>query len=116
LMEGKSLEQARQELVQQGKSDAETRWLAPFKVCPGNRPSNTILMQRLTPQALGALTALYEHKVFVQSVLLQMNAFDQWGVELGKVLSTNVYKALTASESCTAFDASTNALINRVRG
>ena len=116
LMEGKSLEQARQELVQQGKSDAEARWLAPFKVCPGNRPSNTILMQRLTPQALGALTALYEHKVFVQSVLLQMNAFDQWGVELGKVLSTNVYKGLTASESCTAFDASTNALINRVRG
>lgn len=115
LMEGKTLKQAQDELLQQGKGKDEAHWLAPFKVCPGNRPSNTILMQKLTPATLGALTALYEHKVFVQSVLLQMNAFDQWGVELGKVLSTGVYKALTASESCSSFDASTNHLINRVR-
>jgi glucose-6-phosphate isomerase len=73
------------------------------------------MMRQLTPATLGALTALYEHKVFVQSVLLNMNAFDQWGVELGKVLSSGVYQALTAGSSCTRFDASTNALINMVR-
>lgn len=115
LMEGKSQMQAHAELLQQGTPAAEAQWLAPFKVCPGNRPSNTIMMRRLTPATLGALTALYEHKVFVQSVLLNMNAFDQWGVELGKVLSSGVYQALTAGSSCTRFDASTNALINMVR-
>ncbi|MES2606615.1 MAG: glucose-6-phosphate isomerase [Pseudomonadota bacterium] len=115
LMEGKTREQAQQDLLQQGKPESDARWLAPFKACPGNRPSNTLLMQKLTPSTLGALTALYEHKVFVQSVLLQMNAFDQWGVELGKVLGTGVYKALTSAEPCSSFDASTNALINSVR-
>ncbi len=115
LMEGKSQMQAHAELLQQGTPAAEAQWLAPFKVCPGNRPSNTIMMRQLTPATLGALTALYEHKVFVQSVLLNMNAFDQWGVELGKVLSSGVYQALTAGSSCTRFDASTNALINMVR-
>ncbi len=114
LMDGKSQVQAHAELMQQGKSAAEAAWLAPFKVCPGNRPSNTILMRQLTPETLGALTALYEHKVFVQSVLLNMNAFDQWGVELGKVLSTGVYKALTANAACKSFDGSTNALVNMV--
>jgi glucose-6-phosphate isomerase len=115
LMEGKSQMQAHAELLQQGTPAEEAQWLAPFKVCPGNRPSNTIMMRQLTPATLGALTALYEHKVFVQSVLLNMNAFDQWGVELGKVLSSGVYQALTAGSSCTRFDASTNALINMVR-
>ncbi len=115
LMEGKSQMQAHAELLQQGTPAAEAQWLAPFKVCPGNRPSNTIMMRQLTPATLGALTALYEHKVFVQSVLLNMNAFDQWGVELGKVLSSGVYQALTAGSSCTRFDASTNALINMAR-
>ena len=115
LMEGKSQMQAHAELLQQGTPAAEAQWLAPFKVCPGNRPSNTIMMRQLTPATLGALTALYEHKVFVQSVLLNMNAFDQWGVELGKVLSSGVYQALTAGSSCTRFDASTNALITMAR-
>jgi len=116
LMEGKSQVQAHAELLQQGNSAVEAQWLAPFKVCPGNRPSNTIIMRKLTPATLGALTALYEHKVFVQSVLLNMNAFDQWGVELGKVLGSGVYQALTATGACMRFDGSTNALVNMARG
>ena len=89
--------------------------LAPHKVVPGNRPSNTLLLQKLTPQTLGALIALYEHKVYAQSVVLGLNAFDQWGVELGKALGNRVYSAITAAQDCTSFDASTNQLINRVR-
>jgi glucose-6-phosphate isomerase len=115
LMVGKSLQEAQQELLQQGISKTDTERLAPHKVCPGNRPTNMLTMQQLTPATLGALIALYEHKVFVQSVLLGINAFDQWGVELGKALSNGLYQALTASVTCTAFDASTNALINRAR-
>jgi len=115
LMDGKSLEQALAELRAQGMSEAEAQALAPHKVIAGNRPSSTLLLQQLTPQTLGALTALYEHKVYAQSVLLQLNAFDQWGVELGKVLGSGVYAAITAADDCTAFDPSTNALVNRVR-
>lgn len=115
LMDGKTLEEVIADLGKQGLDDQQCQRLAPHKVCPGNRPSNMILMQKLTPETLGALTALYEHKVFAQSVLLGINAFDQWGVELGKVLSTGIYKAFEASAACTAFDASTNALVNKVK-
>ncbi|MES2624147.1 MAG: glucose-6-phosphate isomerase [Pseudomonadota bacterium] len=115
LMNGKSLAQAKVELLKQGLSDADAAALAPHKVIPGNRPSNTLLLAKLNPESLGALTALYEHKVYAQSVLLQINAFDQWGVELGKVLSTDIYKAVTAKTTCTSFDASTNALINKIK-
>jgi len=116
LMDGKTLEQATAELLAQGLDAEQAAALAPHKVVPGNRPSSTLLLQQLTPATLGALTALYEHKVFAQSVLLGINAFDQWGVELGKVLGKGTYDALTAAEDCTAFDGSTNALINRARG
>lgn len=115
LMNGKSFAQATAELLSQGLTETEAATLAPHKVIPGNRPSNTLLLAKLTPESLGALTALYEHKVYAQSVLLQINAFDQWGVELGKILSTDIYKAITANASCTTFDASTNALINKVQ-
>jgi glucose-6-phosphate isomerase len=115
LMNGKTLEQAEAELLKQGLPLAEARALAPHKVIPGNRPSTTLVLDMLTPNSLGALVALYEHKVFAQGVLLGINAFDQWGVELGKVLSTGIYVALTAPEPSTRFDASTNALINRVK-
>ncbi len=115
LMDGKTLEQATLELREAGMDAAKAAALAPHKVVPGNRPSNTLLLQKLTPHTLGALTALYEHKVYAQSIVLGINAFDQWGVELGKVLSTCVYSELAAPHECTAFDASTNALINRVR-
>ena len=115
LMDGKTLEQALAELRAQGLGVSEAAALAPHKVIPGNRPSNTLLLQKLTPETLGSLIALYEHKVYAQSVVLGINAFDQWGVELGKILSNDVYKALTDTQGCTRFDASTNALINRVR-
>lgn len=115
LMDGKSLEQALVELRELGMSEDKAAPLAPHKVVPGNRPSNTLLLQKLTPQTLGALIALYEHKVYAQSVVLGLNAFDQWGVELGKALGNRVYSALTAAQDCTGFDGSTNQLINRVR-
>ena len=114
-MDGKTLAEVSADLRRQGLDEAACARLAPHKVCPGNRPSNMILLQKLTPAALGALVALYEQKVFAQSVLLGINAFDQWGVELGKVLSSSVYKAFGAEGSCSAFDASTNALVNRVK-
>lgn len=115
LMDGKSLAEANAELRAQGMSAENAGELAPHKMIPGNRPSSTLLLQKLTPGTLGALVALYEHKVYAHSVLLGINAFDQWGVELGKVLSTGIYKAITASEPCTAYDGSTNALIEMIR-
>jgi glucose-6-phosphate isomerase len=115
LMNGKSFTQAKAELLAQGLGESEAGMLAPHKMIPGNRPSNTLLLAKLDPEALGALIALYEHQVYAHSVLLQINAFDQWGVELGKVLSTDIYKAITADAPCTAFDASTNSLINKIK-
>ena len=87
----------------------------PQRVMPGNRPSNTILMDRLTPQALGALIALYEHKVFCQAVIWHINPFDQWGVELGKELGKSIYEAITGKAPDTAPDASTSHLIQDYR-
>jgi glucose-6-phosphate isomerase len=85
--------------------------LIPHKLIPGNRPSNTIVMEQITPHTLGALIALYEHKVFVQGVVWGINSFDQWGVELGKQLSHKVYDYLTDSSLPLDQDASTNGLI-----
>jgi glucose-6-phosphate isomerase len=88
----------------------------PHRAFEGNRPTSTILAERLTPAALGALVALYEHKVFVQGAIWRINSFDQFGVELGKVLATRITPELTASaEPPLAHDASTNALIRRFR-
>jgi len=86
----------------------------PFRSFEGNRPSNTILADRLTPAALGALVALYEHKVFVQGAIWGINSFDQWGVELGKALATRIAPEL-AEDAALAHDSSTNALIRRFR-
>jgi glucose-6-phosphate isomerase len=115
LMQGKDLAQATAELQVQGLDASSAALLAPHRVVPGNRPSTTFLLDKLTPHSLGALTALYEHKVYAHSVLLGLNAFDQWGVELGKVLGKGIYQAITADVECHAFDASTNGLINRVK-
>jgi glucose-6-phosphate isomerase len=112
LMSGKSLTEAKQELLKKGLTQSEVDRLAPHKVIPGNRPSSTILMQEVTPASLGALIAAYEHKVYAQSVILGINAFDQWGVELGKVMSKDIFEALNETSSIKRFDASTNALIN----
>jgi glucose-6-phosphate isomerase len=90
--------------------------LVPHRTFPGNRPTNTILAHRLTPAVLGALVALYEHKVFTQGAIWQVNSFDQWGVELGKVLANRIIPELQAEgEPGLAHDASTNALIERYR-
>lgn len=88
--------------------------LTPYRICPGNHPSNTLLAERLTPETLGQLVALYEHSTFVQSVIWDINAFDQWGVELGKTLAQHVISQLHAqAESESGFDSSTNSLIRR---
>lgn len=115
LMQGKTETAALEALLAQGLSREAALQLAPHKAITGNRPSSTLLLEKLTPQTLGSLLALYEHKVYAHSVLLGINAFDQWGVELGKMLGTGTYQALIAPEACSAFDASTNNLINMVR-
>lgn len=112
LMVGKTLEQATDELIKKGLSAQEAQALAPHKVIPGNRPSNTLVMEELNPTTLGALIALYEHKVFSQSVIWGINAFDQWGVELGKQLSADIYQAMSQKEDVSAHvDASTAHLL-----
>ncbi len=105
---GKTLEEVRAE----GAPD----WLAPHRTFPGNRPSNTLFLEELSPAALGALVALYEHVVFVQGTVWNVNSFDQWGVELGKVLAQRIVPELEAGrEPALGHDASTNALIRRYR-
>ena len=116
LMLGKSLAEAEAELRAKGMDEAGVQRLAPHKVVPGNRPSNTLAMERISPRRLGALIAMYEHKVYVQSVLWGINAFDQWGVELGKELGKSVYQSLTDWEPAPAADGSTQGLVNYFRG
>lgn len=115
LLQGKSLEQAKQELLDGGYNEKQAELIAKHKVIPGNRPSSTLVMEELSPKNLGALTALYEHKVFVLSVLSNTNAFDQWGVELGKQLSGPIVSALrNRDEDKSLLDASTQQLIDRL--
>lgn len=116
LMLGKCRTEAENELRAQGLPEAEVQRLAPHKVIPGNRPSNTLVLERISPRRLGALVAMYEHKVFVQSVIWGINAFDQWGVELGKELGKGVYQRLTGWDQPPAEDASTQGLIDFFRG
>jgi glucose-6-phosphate isomerase len=116
LMLGKTRAEAEAELRDKGASEEDVQKLASHKVIPGNRPSNTLVVERISPRRLGALVALYEHKVFVQSVVWGINAFDQWGVELGKELGKGVYNRLVGSEESAAEDASTQGLINYFRG
>ncbi len=115
LMDGKSQKEAFHELVSQGMDEAQAYQLAKHKVIAGNKPSNTLLLDSLCPQTLGSLVAIYEHKVFVESVIWNINAFDQWGVELGKQLGEKLYTALSSADKCAAFDPSTNGLINYCR-
>ncbi|USD38202.1 MULTISPECIES: glucose-6-phosphate isomerase [Ferrimonas] len=115
LMAGKTLEEARQELLDKGIDPQAAETLAPHKVMPGNKPSNTLLMDKLTPATLGALVALYEHRTFVQGVIWQINSFDQWGVELGKVLGNSVLDDLESATPKLNQDASTVELIKIFR-
>ncbi len=113
LMRGKSLQQAEEELREQGLTEAQISQLAPHKEIPGNRPSNSIILDQLDPHRLGALIAMYEHKVYVQSVIWGINAFDQWGVELGKELGDEVYQLLDNTRLQPDIDASTIGLVKR---
>jgi len=115
LMHGKTEAEARTELAGEGLSGTELEQLLPHKVFPGNRPTNTILFNKLDPHTLGAIIALYEHKVFVQGAIWNVNSFDQWGVELGKQLAKTIATELQGSKECTAHDSSTRQLINTVK-
>lgn len=115
LMLGKTEAEARAELVAQGLSGEALEALLPYKIFPGNRPTNTLLFEKLDPYTLGMLVALYEQKIFVQSVVWNINAFDQWGVEFGKQLANKLLPELRSKETVTTHDSSTNNLINLFR-
>jgi glucose-6-phosphate isomerase len=112
LMLGKTKEEARAELEQQGLSGEALEKLLPHKVFEGNRPTTSIMFNKLTPNTLGKLIALYEHKIFVQGMLWDINSYDQWGVEYGKQIAQQILPQLTNAEVITNFDSSTNGLIN----
>jgi len=112
LMMGKNEHEVRAELVEEGLSDDDLEALLPHKVFPGNKPTNSILFQKLTPHALGGLIAMYEHKTFVQSIIWDVNAYDQWGVELGKQLARKILPELDDYEDVKGHDSSTNGLIH----
>jgi len=118
LMRGRTEEEVREELAAEGKTNVEIDALSPHKVFPGDRPTNSIVMEKLTPETLGALIALYEHKIFVEGVIWGINSFDQWGVELGKALAKNILPELgplgAKKPAATGHDASTKGLIDRI--
>ncbi|MBO0663620.1 glucose-6-phosphate isomerase [Jiella sp. MQZ9-1] len=115
LMKGRSLDEARQQLLEAGKSADDAERIAPHRVFSGNRPSVTILYAKLDPKTLGALIALYEHRVFVEAQLFGINAFDQWGVELGKELANNLVPVVTGEASADDRDASTKGLVAAIQ-
>ncbi|HAO2509427.1 TPA: glucose-6-phosphate isomerase [Escherichia coli] len=112
---GKSREVVEQEYRDQGKDPATLDYVVPFKVFEGNRPTNSILLREITPFSLGALIALYEHKIFTQGVILNIFTFDQWGVELGKQLANRILPELKDGKEVSSHDSSTNGLINRYK-
>jgi glucose-6-phosphate isomerase len=115
LMKGKTPEEARAELVAQGMSGVELEELVPHKTFPGNRPTNSLIYPKLTPEILGSLIALYEHKIFTQGAIWNVNSFDQWGVELGKQLAKVILPELKSEAAVQSHDASTNGLINTIK-
>ena len=112
LMKGKTAEEVRAEMQRAGLSEDRIARLLPHRVFEGNRPTNSILVRRITPRTLGCLIALYEHKIFVQGILWDINSFDQWGVELGKQLAGVILPELVAPGEVTGHDGSTRGLIN----
>lgn len=109
---GKSREAVDQECSAAGKTPEQVQHVAPFKVFEGNRPTNSILLRKINPYSLGALIALYEHKIFTQGVIFNIYTFDQWGVELGKQLASSIWPEITGKNRVTIHDSSTNGLIN----
>ncbi|MBK4714869.1 MULTISPECIES: glucose-6-phosphate isomerase [Tenebrionibacter/Tenebrionicola group] len=112
---GKTREEVEQEFRDGGKDPAQLENVVPFKVFEGNRPTNSILLREITPFSLGALIALYEHKIFTQGAILNIFTFDQWGVELGKQLANRILPELGDNKVITSHDSSTNGLINRYK-
>ncbi len=112
LMMGKTADEARAELEKEGKTPEQIAALTPHKVFAGNKPTTSILCKQITPQTLGSLIALYEHKIFVKGAIWNLNAFDQWGVELGKQLANRILPELQTVDAVSSHDASTNGLIN----
>lgn len=112
LMKGKSLDEVKTEMANAGKSDEEIDKIAPHRVFEGNRPTNSILVKKITPYTLGMLVAMYEHKIFVQGSIWNIFSFDQWGVELGKNLANGILPELIGNEDVKSHDGSTNGLIN----
>jgi glucose-6-phosphate isomerase len=115
LMNGKTEEVVIDELKKAGKSDEEIEKIAPFKVFEGNRPTNSILVKKITPRTLGSLIAMYEHKIFVQGIIWNIYSFDQWGVELGKQLAGKILPELKDNAEVSSHDSSTNGLINQYK-
>ena len=115
LMNGRTEEEVKAELTKAGKTEEEIKKLTPFKIFEGNKPSNSILIKKITPFTLGSLIALYEHKIFVQGVIWNIFSFDQWGVELGKQLAGKILPELQNDNEITAHDSSTNSLINEYK-
>ncbi|MCW9734159.1 glucose-6-phosphate isomerase [Avibacterium sp. 20-15] len=112
---GKTKEEVEAEFVKAGKSLDEVKEIVPFKVFTGNKPTNSILLQKITPFSLGALIAMYEHKIFTQGVIFNIFSFDQWGVELGKQLANRILPELENNSEITSHDSSTNGLINQYK-
>ena len=115
LMNGKTKEEVVAEFQKAGKSNEEIERLAPFKVFEGNRPTNSILVKKITPRVLGSLIAMYEHKVFTQGIIWNVFSFDQWGVELGKQMANQILPELENNETISGHDSSTNGLINKYK-
>ncbi|MEO1957122.1 MAG: glucose-6-phosphate isomerase [Methylophilaceae bacterium] len=115
LMLGKTKEEARAELEQQGLSGDVLEKLLPHKIFEGDRPTSSILFDKLTPHSLGKLIALYEHKIFVQGIIWDINSYDQWGVEYGKQIASQILPQLTSHDEVTNYDSSTNGLINHTK-
>ena len=111
LLNGKTPAQVQNEFNHQGVSEETAKFLLPFKVFEGNKPTNTILIQKLTPETLGSLVAMYEHKIFVQGIIWNIFSYDQWGVELGKQLANSILEEINTSEVKT-HDSSTTFLLN----
>ena len=112
---GKTKAEVEAEFIQAGKSLEQVKDIVPFKVFTGNKPTNSILLQKITPFSLGALIAMYEHKIFVQGILFNIYSFDQWGVELGKQLANRILPELKGNEKVDSHDSSTNGLINQFK-
>ena len=115
LMKGRTLEEARAQMLAKGMKPADVDKIAPHRVFSGNRPSVTILYRKLDPRTFGRLIALYEHRVFVEGTLFNINSFDQWGVELGKELATGLLPVVEGKESAAKRDASTAGLVARIQ-